>query len=460
MEDHGKRISIEVSDGGIELEDRLSSLPDPLLGEILSLLPLKSAVATASLSRRWRRVWTQLTTIRHDGYDFFMRDFFAIVADEILPNLASPAIHTFEFCGTNPRHRGMENFSSLVSQLCGRHVKKIDVRFSGRDCGRRILLPCSVFECQSLEILKLGKGFFDFMLPKNGIRVPNLRELHVHVCDHDFELMANVFKSCPRLEKLQVKGDIVHDTQGFDINCLNLKWLKIILCNRKIDNDPTIVINAPKLEHLHIGGNYLLRYSFAEAPTSLVEAEFHTRSNRLIGNRWKLIQSIGSVRSLTLVDDLLVTLANMEGSLIPTFYGLTGVTVSLRSATCWKGLMHLLEHCPSLQLLVLRRDLCSWCGMVNCSALDCLPACLSTTVKRIKLQYLAGGKHDLELISSILSSAKVLETLDVDVASSSMTTKELKLHQELDFCQELYRFPRSSPACQINFCGQYYHSYG
>lgn len=194
------------------------------------------------------------------------------------------------------------------------------------------------------------------------------------------------------MEKLQVRGDIVHGTQGFDINCLNLKWLKIIMYVQKIDNDPTIVINAPKLKHLYICGNYLLTYSFAEAPTSLAEAEFHTRSNRLIGNRWKLIQSIDSVRSLTLGGDLLVTLASMGGSLIPTFYGLTELTVILRSATCWKGLMHLLEHCPSLHLLVLRRDLGNWYGMMNCSALDCLPACLSTTVKRIKLQYLVGGQ--------------------------------------------------------------------
>jgi hypothetical protein len=41
------------------MEDRLSTLPDDLLLQILMLLPLIQAVRTCVLSRRWRRFWTQ-----------------------------------------------------------------------------------------------------------------------------------------------------------------------------------------------------------------------------------------------------------------------------------------------------------------------------------------------------------------------------------------------------------------
>jgi hypothetical protein len=41
------------------MEDRLSTLPDDLLHQILVLLPLIQAVRTCVLSRRWRRFWTQ-----------------------------------------------------------------------------------------------------------------------------------------------------------------------------------------------------------------------------------------------------------------------------------------------------------------------------------------------------------------------------------------------------------------
>ncbi|CAO2174122.1 unnamed protein product [Urochloa humidicola] len=39
------------------MEDRLSSLPDDLLHSILRDLPLKHAVRTSALSRRWARQW-------------------------------------------------------------------------------------------------------------------------------------------------------------------------------------------------------------------------------------------------------------------------------------------------------------------------------------------------------------------------------------------------------------------
>ncbi|XP_066311747.1 putative FBD-associated F-box protein At1g61330 [Miscanthus floridulus] len=43
--------------GAMEEEDRLSSLPDDLLDAILRALPLKQAVRTSALSRRWARQW-------------------------------------------------------------------------------------------------------------------------------------------------------------------------------------------------------------------------------------------------------------------------------------------------------------------------------------------------------------------------------------------------------------------
>ncbi|KAI5354149.1 PREDICTED: F-box/LRR-repeat [Prunus dulcis] len=53
------------------LVDRISELGDGILGGIVSRLPLKQAVATCVLSKRWRYVWSHTRTLNfHDDYRF------------------------------------------------------------------------------------------------------------------------------------------------------------------------------------------------------------------------------------------------------------------------------------------------------------------------------------------------------------------------------------------------------
>ncbi|ESQ45701.1 hypothetical protein EUTSA_v10011153mg, partial [Eutrema salsugineum] len=48
-----------------EGEDRISALPDDLLVRILSLVPIKDAVPTMILSKRWRSIWTMVPALEY-----------------------------------------------------------------------------------------------------------------------------------------------------------------------------------------------------------------------------------------------------------------------------------------------------------------------------------------------------------------------------------------------------------
>ncbi|KAL6615495.1 hypothetical protein ACP70R_037765 [Stipagrostis hirtigluma subsp. patula] len=56
-----------LSDGGGE-DDRIGRLPNALLADIVSRLPVRDAARTAVLSPRWRRVWASTPLVLHDAH--------------------------------------------------------------------------------------------------------------------------------------------------------------------------------------------------------------------------------------------------------------------------------------------------------------------------------------------------------------------------------------------------------
>ncbi|CAL8172505.1 unnamed protein product [Prunus armeniaca] len=70
LDESGKRRKIIKDDEHKVVEDRISELPYEVIVSIVSLLPLKEAVATSILSRRWRYVWSSTTTLNLETVNF------------------------------------------------------------------------------------------------------------------------------------------------------------------------------------------------------------------------------------------------------------------------------------------------------------------------------------------------------------------------------------------------------
>ncbi|XP_021738793.1 putative F-box/FBD/LRR-repeat protein At3g49030 [Chenopodium quinoa] len=228
-------------------EDRLTSLPDTLLIEILSHLPLKSAAATSVLSHRWRHLWNELP-------------------------------HLF-FDGDNPPWK----LSRRPSTINSHNRDQTFIKF--KDIVHHIL-------CQ-MELPAI----------KNGIvSLPNLKKHQLGAISwDDYKKIWAFINSCPLLEVVSL--EVLFCNSGV-VNISSPK-LKSLIINRIVSEGVEFVIDTPMLEYLVLDG-FLGYYSFVKYPTKLIKAELcvwnfmHRRRDIFGQSRNIFVQRISGVESISL----------------------------------------------------------------------------------------------------------------------------------------------------------------
>ncbi|KNA25583.1 hypothetical protein SOVF_005620 [Spinacia oleracea] len=429
-------------------EDRLSSLPDSLLVEILSLLPLNSAAATSALSRRWIPLWTQLPLLKiNSDIPIFNLDtdsckerFHESITtfNHILQQMTSPNIHTFDLHFNYP-NLDVEQFNvcsaSLISWIplfCARNPAILKVSFVISQNGEFITLPTCIFETNSIVNLDLC-GFFYCNLPESGIvTLPNLRKLSLYGVDFDPKVLRTLFNSCPLLETLFLRLNLVED-QLIDILAPNLKSLTIWMMGSSYRSK--IVIDAPLLEVI-VMLDCVALYSFVKIPCNLQKATIQFYEPEKVGvhltNIPDLLQGVSKARFITF------------GTNLAIFNGFNPNYAHIWSL--FSNLTHL--------KLVLNKEYGNWGAT--------LPPCLLTKLKSIELSTMNGDEDDEESVKFILANANVLDKLHITSFANTRRHGRSVLWKEYKFCGNLFLFPRISLTCKIEFDGVYVRasSYG
>ncbi|CAI0375064.1 unnamed protein product [Linum tenue] len=228
-------------------DDRLSSLPDEIITHILSYLQTKYAVVTAVLSRRWKNLWTRVSSLdfdnrstlrkrdmefrrfvdrvlsRHENLDSLSRfrfHFSAAPRDwKIMPGLG---LNRFHFSAAPREWKVMPDFAFNTDSL----VEEIDVMISGET---EFELPRSMFcTSKNLKVVKLegvilsaAKG--SFSLP--GLKILQLRGVETEDC----ESLSNFVSGSHVLETVHLENCYSRNEGRMLMRSLpSLKNLKII----------------------------------------------------------------------------------------------------------------------------------------------------------------------------------------------------------------------------------------
>ncbi|GKA09340.1 F-box/LRR-repeat protein 25-like protein [Tanacetum coccineum] len=185
-------------------EDRLSSLPDCLLVDIISRLPYtKQAIRTGTLSKRWQHLWPQVPNViikpefRHDSPQFYS-SIESITSQRGQWNLNKFHLHA------SYTNRTKSQLNNCICNAINRNVQEVDLYLSLYPCvnyDNEFLLPECFFISSSLIHLTLSKCAFE---QADIISWKNLKSLSVTYGYLDEDLIANILSGSPLLETLEL----------------------------------------------------------------------------------------------------------------------------------------------------------------------------------------------------------------------------------------------------------------
>ncbi|KAF7815142.1 F-box/FBD/LRR-repeat protein [Senna tora] len=192
---------------GSEDEDRISNLPESIIGYILSCLPIKDAVATSVLSKRWVYLWTYITTVCIDDWAFPYHNpkkginNFENFVSSVLLGLNNSTIQNFSLNVARKLDPSLVN--AWISAILKRRVTNFTIS-SPKNV--TIISSHYLFSCNSLVQLILNISCSVRVLA--SVHLPNLQNLELYgvkFLGESSGISKDMILSFPVLKKFKAK---------------------------------------------------------------------------------------------------------------------------------------------------------------------------------------------------------------------------------------------------------------
>ena len=312
-------------------EDRISSLPDCLLVDIISRLPTtKHAIRTTStLSKRWQLLWTLLPNlifvkyvdVTDQSFAIDLTDYFSFI-DETLTQCHTTHvdINMFKVDICYNSHVNVEIKAQVVSWIryaISCNVKEVDLRLWDVGTVSDFSYDDELFFKNScFTRMKVDQCVFS--PPLDGlISWSKLKFLCIWHGTLDEDMIGKILSGSPCLETLELNA--CYSYNRIDITSKSVKNLVFSrynyehVCPTRMDYIDKIEINAPYILSLTIQDGMALRELLLLNVSSLVSVELDYSSVEYFGTSTEdeedmlngLLQSLDHVNNITLGDSCL-----------------------------------------------------------------------------------------------------------------------------------------------------------
>lgn len=303
--------------GDTDRRDMISDLHDSILHVILSLLPVKDAVRTSILAKRWRYLWTYLS-----AFDFEVHSCESIPYKEKKRELYRSAYSLFHLVGRLLRksncvkrlhiaiHDEIDVHDYQVSDLIREAAVKNTVEDLTLFISQRFhfCLPRSFSALESLNKLNLRLRSVLFVF--NGICFPSLKTLNLSCVTFGNGMsVQHLFSGCLVLRELTLHNCYWRKIKQISLTLSTLRILTIhyVDHNKAVLRNCTVKIDAANLLTFRCTSYLTVEFVLVNL-TSIVDAHIdvacwcYSPSERLFAapRAMKLFSGLGSVKSLTL----------------------------------------------------------------------------------------------------------------------------------------------------------------
>ncbi|MQM21691.1 hypothetical protein Taro_054735 [Colocasia esculenta] len=473
--------------------DRISELPDAILGHILSLMPAKAATQTTILSRRWRDLWRYIwrfsTTLDFTA-EFAARqtpDEFVRNVNRYLELHRGKKIQRFLVSfDTDPRFfpdvempfdtdtRFFPDVEKWVEFAVARDVEELRLEFSSEEqetdfvyVGKEtwvsgFSVPHQVFDCMPLRVLALGNCRLS--PPPDISGLCSLRSLSLTRVDVTSDVLQSILSECGLLERLFLRDCVHLESIKLTSPSIKLKQLVVVDCGLLID----LEISASSLQSFHFYGDVWRMGSFSDV-TNLADVficSIDRTSWDVLHNYIHLLSDVPHVEILTVCTTTLWAVPEYQSvfgrDLPPPLHHLRelqllmdGMSMDHLSAIC--GFFEFFAT-PLLERLFIRLDYCS----SSDATIEQPQDVHFNQLRVIKMYNFKGTRSEMELVTLLLGKAPVLESLVLVALPKPSAgdgqdgrSRRRKLVDAMDMRilqKQVQALPRVSGAVQIVAC--------
>ncbi|CAL9231593.1 unnamed protein product [Arabidopsis halleri] len=329
--------------------DRLSQLPDPLICQILSHLPIKETVTTSVLSTRWKNLWLKVPSLELIFSIFPNFIAFKSFGDRFFDSNRVSSIHNLKLYFDE---HDASYLTSWIDAFVTRNIQRLYVRRVRGNYFHE--LPLSLYVCDTLVSLKL---FHLTLVNPKFVSLPCLKIMHLNYVwfpnDSTFERLV---ASCPVLEDLKI--DVLwNDGRVYRVQSRSLKRLRLLRSSSMVfDSVPGVVIDAPLLCYLRISDRVSETYivNNLESNAKLdIHLDFGSEDFGETSVSWRsFLPAISKVMDLTICENNFKVIHHYSNLVrLPQFDNMSRLHVTLRVSEL-KWLPNFLECCPNLKSLI------------------------------------------------------------------------------------------------------------